>query len=72
MKGLTSGIEHRQHEALNNRAEASHRQPRRREKIIGCFKSPRQVQQFLSVHDQTVALFRPKRHLMIATTYRQT
>ena len=65
LKELTPGIEHRQHKGLNNRAEASHRHTRRREKIMGRFKSPRQAQRFLS-HDQTAALFRPKRQLMTA------
>ena len=72
LKELTPDIEHRQHKGLNNRAEASHRHTRRREKIMGRFKSPRQAQRFLSVHDQTAALFRPKRHLMTAAAYRQT
>ncbi len=72
LKELTPGIEHRQHKGLNNRAEASHRHTRRGERIMGRFKSPRQAQRFLSVHDQTAALFRPKRHLMTAAAYRQT
>ena len=67
---VAPGIEHRQHKGLNNRAEASHRQTRRREKIMGRFKSPGQAQRFLSVHDQTAALFRPKRHRLSAHSYR--
>lgn len=63
-------IEHRQHKGLNNRAEASHRHTRRREKIMGRYKSPGQAQQFLSAHDQTAALFRPKRHRLSAKSYR--
>lgn len=63
-------VDHRSHKGLNNRAEASHRHMRRREKIMGRFKSPRQVQRFLSVHDQTTAIFRPKRHHLSATSYR--
>jgi len=69
---IAPGIEHRQHKGLNNRAEASHRHTRRREKIMGRFKSRRQAQRFLSVHDQTAAQFRPKRHRLSATSYRQT
>lgn len=53
-----------------NLAEASHRHTRRREKIMGRFKSPGQAQRFLSVHDQTAALFRPKRHRLSAKSYR--
>lgn len=64
------GIEHHQHKVLNNRAEASHRQTRRREKTMGRFKSPGQSQRFLSVHDQTAALLRPKRHRLSAIFYR--
>ena len=46
-------IEHRQHKSLNNRAENSHQPTRRREQ----FKSARQAQRFLSVHDQVANLF---------------
>jgi putative transposase len=63
-------VDHRRHKGLNNRIEASHRHTRRREKIMGHFKSPGQVQRFLSVHDQTAALFRPKRHRLTAASYR--
>ena len=67
---IAPGIEHRQHKGLNNRSEASHRHTRRREKIMGRFKSPRQAQRVLSVHDQTACLFRPKRHRLSALSYR--
>ena len=40
------------HKGLNDRAENSHQPTRRRERIMKRFKSPRQVQRFLSVHDQ--------------------
>ena len=49
---IAPGIEHRQHKRLNNRAEASDRHTRRREKIMGRFNSPGQAQRFLSAHDQ--------------------
>jgi putative transposase len=49
---IMPGVEHRQHKGLNNRAENSHQPTRRRERIMKRFKSPRQVQQFLSTHDQ--------------------
>jgi len=49
---VAPGLEHRQHKGLNNRSEASHRHTRRREKIMGRFKSPRQARRFLSAHDQ--------------------
>lgn len=66
---LAPGIEYRQHKGLNNRVEASHGHTRRREKIMGRFKSPGQAQRFLSVHDQTAALFHPKRHRLSAHSY---
>ncbi|QFT95515.1 Transposase IS66 family protein (plasmid) [Roseovarius sp. THAF9] len=69
---IAPGLEHRQHKGLNNRSEASHRHTRRREKIMGRFKSPRQAQKFLSVHDQAASLFRPKRHRLSATSYHHT
>ncbi len=37
---------------------------------MGRFKSPRQAQQFLSAHDQTATIFRPKRHRLSAAFYR--
>jgi putative transposase len=52
------GVEHRQHKGLNNRAENSHQPPRRRERIMKCFKSAGQARRFLSVHDQVGNLFR--------------
>src|SRR6202030_1499698 len=42
---------------LNNRAENSHQPTRRRELIMKRFKSARQAQRFLSVHDQVANLF---------------
>ncbi|MHC2391574.1 hypothetical protein ACVIU7_003183 [Bradyrhizobium liaoningense] len=39
-------VGHRPHKTLNNRAENSHRQTRRRERIMKRFKSPHQAQRF--------------------------
>jgi putative transposase len=50
-------VEHRQHKGLNNRAENSHQPTRRRERIMKRFKSSRQAQRFLSIHDQCAILF---------------
>ena len=47
----------RQHKGLNNRVENSHLPTRRRERIMTRFKSPRQVQKFLPIHDQVANLF---------------
>ncbi len=54
---------------LNDRAEASHRHTRRREKIMGRFKSPGQTQRFLSAHDQIASLIRPRQHRHTARSY---
>jgi putative transposase len=69
-RNLIPGVEHRQHKGLNNKAEVSHRQTRRREKIFRRFKSPRQAQMFLAAHDQISCLFRPRRHILSAISYR--
>ena len=72
IKALAPGADHRAHKGLNNRIEASHRPTRRREKIMGRFKSHRQAQRFLSAHDQINNLFRPRRYRMTAAHYRRT
>jgi putative transposase len=56
-RDIIPGVEHRQHKGLNNRAENSHQPVRRRERIMKRFKSPRQAQRFLSIHDQIANLF---------------
>src|ERR1700685_2776186 len=50
-------VKHRQHKGLNNRAENSHQPTRRHERIMKRFKSARQAQRFLTVHDQVANLF---------------
>ena len=62
--------DHRAHKGLNNRIEGAHRPTRRREKIFGRFKSPRQAQKFLAAHDQISVLFHPRRYRLTATSYR--
>jgi hypothetical protein len=54
-KETVPGIEHRQRKGLNNRAP--HQPTRRRERPMKRFKSPGQVQCFLSTHDQINNLF---------------
>ncbi len=71
LRKLALDVDHRAHKGLNNRIEGSHRPTRKREKIQGRFKSARQAQRFLTTHDETVNLFRPRRHKMTASTYRQ-
>jgi putative transposase len=63
-------VEHRQHKGLNNRAENSHQPTRRRERQMKRFKSPRQVQRFLSAHDQINNLFHLRRDHLPAPQYR--
>lgn len=60
VQAITPDADHRAHKGLNNRIENSHRPTRKQEKIFGRFKSPRQAQLFLSVHDQIKTLFRPR------------
>ena len=62
--------DHRAHKGLNNCIEGSHRSTRRREKIMGRFKSPRQAQRFLAAHDQINTVFRPRRYRLSALSYR--
>ena len=68
---LLLGVEHRQSRYLNNRAENSHRPTRRRERQMQRFKSPEQVQDFLSAHAFIHGHFHPRRHLLSANSYRE-
>ena len=63
--------EHRRIRSLNNRAENSHRPARRQERLMQRFKSRGQAQDFLSAHSFIHGHFRPRRHLMPASTYRK-
>jgi putative transposase len=69
-KEIIPGVEHRQHKGLNNCAELSHQPTRQRERQMRRFKSPGQVQRFLSAHGPINDLFRPRRHRMTAADYR--
>jgi putative transposase len=69
-KDMGLRIEHRQHKGLSDRAENSHLPTRRRERIMKRFKSPRQVQKFLSIHDQVANLFHFPRNKLSAIDYR--
>lgn len=62
IRDLAPGADHRAHKGLNNRIKGSHRPTRKREKLIGRFKSPRQAQRFLAAHDQINIVFRPRRY----------
>ena len=65
-------VEHRQHKGLNNRAENSHQPTSRRERIMKRFKSARQAQRFLSIHDQFANLFHLPRPDHQTATERRT
>jgi putative transposase len=69
-KDLIPGVEHRRHKGLNNRAENSHQPTRRRERQMKRFKSPGQVQRFLSAHDPINNLFHLRRDHVTADQYR--
>ena len=56
---------------LNNRAENSHRPTRRRERQMQRFKSAGQAQRFLSAQGSIYGHFRPRRHRMAASAYRE-
>lgn len=71
IRDLAPGADHRAHKGLNNRIEGSHRPTRKREKLMGRFKSPRQAQRFLATHDQINTIFRPRRYRLSATSYRR-
>lgn len=71
LRKLGLAVDHRAHKGLNDRIEGSHRPTRKREWTQGRFKSVRQAQRFLAVHDETANLIRPRRHTMTATTLRQ-
>jgi putative transposase len=71
IRTLAAGAEHRAHKGLTNAVEVSHRSTRKREKIFGRFKSPRQAQRFLAAHDQLNLIFRPRRHKMNAASCRR-
>ncbi|WP_163852198.1 IS6 family transposase [Pseudooceanicola aestuarii] len=70
IKAIAPDADHRAHEGLNNRIEGSHRPTRKREKIMGRFKSPRQANRFLVAHDQINTIFRPRRYRLSTLSYR--
>jgi putative transposase len=54
---IMPGVEDRRHKWLNNRAENSHQPIRRRGRMLKRFKSARQLQRFVSIHDPIASLF---------------
>ena len=70
IKAIAPDADHRAHKGLNNRIEGSHRPTRKREKMMGRFKSPRQAQRFLVAHDQISTIYRPRRYRLSTLSYR--
>ena len=68
---ILPGVEHRQSRYLNNRCENSHRPTRQRERRMQGFKSAGHAQRFLSAYGPITQHFRPRRHLLSASAYRQ-
>ncbi|MEV5881091.1 IS6 family transposase [Streptomyces sp. NPDC052101] len=64
-------VEHRSSKYLNNRAENSHQPTRQRERAMKRFTSPGHTQRFLSAFSGISPHFRPRRHKLTATEYRQ-
>jgi putative transposase len=67
---MLPGVAHRQSRYLNNRCENSHRPTRQREYRMQGFKSPGHAQRFLSTYGPIAQHFRPRRHLLSASAYR--
>ncbi len=67
---LTSSVEHRAHNGLNNRPENSHQPTRRRERAMKYSRSPGAAQRFLSAFSGISPHLRPRRHLMTAAEHR--
>jgi putative transposase len=55
----------------NNWAENSHQPFRRRERAMQCFRSPKTLQKFSSVHAQVHNQFNQERHLVTRQVYKQ-
>jgi putative transposase len=68
---ILPGVEHRQHRYLNNRAENSHQPTRQRERRMLGFKSPGHAHRFPAAYGPIAQHFRPRRHCLPASTYRQ-
>ena len=68
---ILPGVEHRQSRYLNNRCESSHLPTRQRERRMQRFKSPGHAQRFLSAYGPIAHHFRPRRHLLRASEYRE-
>src|ERR687892_1870306 len=68
---ILTSVEHRQNRYINNRGETSHRPTRQREYRMQGFKWAGHAQRFLSAYGTIAQHFRPRRHLLSASTYRE-
>src|SRR6266542_4446926 len=71
IKRVLPSTEHRRHKRLNNRAENSHLPTRKRERVLQRFKSAVHAQRFLVPFSAVSNHFRPRRHRLTASAYRQ-
>ena len=71
IRRVLPNTEHRRHKGLNNRAENSHLPTRKRERLLQRFKSAEHAQRFLGPFSAVGNHFRPRRHLLTASAYRQ-
>jgi len=62
--------DHRQHKGPNNRTENSHQPIRRRERIMKRFRSTRQLQRFVSIHDPIANLHHFPRNKLTSSDHR--
>lgn len=68
---IMPSVEHRSHKGLNNRAENPHQPVLRRERIMKRFKSRRQLQRLVSIHDPIANLFHIPCHDISASHHRE-
>jgi putative transposase len=71
IKRVLPTTEHRRHKRVNNRAENSHLPVRTRERTLQRFKSKEHAQRFLGPFSGVGTCFRPRRHRLSASQYRQ-
>ncbi len=72
LREVLPSVGHRQHKRRNNRAENAHQPTRERERRMWRFKSPGHAQRFLAAYGPIASHFRPRRHRLTATAYRET
>ncbi len=69
-KEIVLGVEHRQHEEFNHRAQKSHQPTRTQARRMGWFQSPSHAQR-LSAFEPVRGHFHPKQHPLTAKDYRE-